>query len=193
MLLRIDLAALTVVPDAPPFAHGIQSLPPETWADLTERGYPGIGYWPVIDQSAEYDQATHRLGDVVLTVDAAGQRVLRSREVVPLTPDEFDAAAASRQQALMAAISRRVQQRLDDFAASRGYGDERTAPIVSACSYASSTHARYGVEGRYCLDARERTWDSVYGILADVKAGKRPVPADFSNIEADLPELEWPA
>ena len=96
-LKRIDLTALAVVPDEAPFAHGIASLPPETWADLSERGYPGIGYWPVADEGVPYDPKTHRLGAEVPAVDAARQCVVRKRELVKLTPDELATAAAARQ------------------------------------------------------------------------------------------------
>ena len=89
-------------------------------------------------------------------------------------------------------ITYRVQQRLDDFAATRNYGDERTAPIVSACSYASSNHPKYGVEGRYCVEIREQTWDKVYEIEAEVLAGTRPMPLSYSEIEPELPALVWP-
>lgn len=80
-----------------------------------------------------------------------------------------------------------VQIRLDAFAQSRGYDD-----IVSACSYATSTHPRYGPEGRYCVSAREATWDAMFAVQAAVEAGTRPMPMSLADIESDLPALTWP-
>jgi len=94
---------------------------------------------------------------------------------------------ADRQQATKAAITGQVQQRLDEFATTRGYDD-----IVSACSYATSQHPKYGPEGRYCVQAREDTWDVLFQIEADVLAGLRPIPLSYDEIEPELPVLAWP-
>lgn len=94
---------------------------------------------------------------------------------------------AARQEAIRAKITAQVQQRLDDFAATRGYDD-----IVSACSYATSQHAKYGPEGRYCVTAREETWDVMFAIEAQVVAGTRPMPTSYAEIEPELPVLAWP-
>ena len=88
-------------------------------------------------------------------------------------------------------ITNKVQERLDNFAKEKGYGDSITSPIVSACSYAASTHPKYGVEGRYCLLKREETWDKLYEILADVEANTRTVPRSFNEIVLELPILNW--
>lgn len=94
---------------------------------------------------------------------------------------------AERQEAVRAEVTARVQKRLDDFAMTRGYDN-----IVSACSYATSTHAKYGPEGRYCVEARENTWDVMFAIEADVIAGNRPMPLSYEEIEPELPPLVWP-
>ena len=86
------------------------------------------------------------------------------------------------------AITERVQERLDAFARTRGYDN-----IVSACSYATSTHPKYGPEGRYCVAVREQTWDTLFVIEADVIAGERPMPRCYEDIESELPVLAWPA
>jgi len=99
---------------------------------------------------------------------------------------------AAEQAALIATVTKCVVDRLNAFAATRNYGDDQTSPIVAACSYAASQHARYGPEGRYCMAVREQTWDILYQIQADVLAGRRPMPADFSEIEPELPALAWP-
>lgn len=104
-------------------------------------------------------------------------------EVVQLLPAEVD----RQKQALRDQISSAVQDRLDAFALTRGYDG-----IVSACSYATSSHTRYGPEGRYCVSVREQTWDTVFTIEADVLSGARPIPQGYADIVAELPVLVWP-
>lgn len=94
---------------------------------------------------------------------------------------------AQRQQAVKDRITEQVQGRLDSFARTRGYDD-----IVSACSYATSQHPKYGPEGRYCVSAREDTWDVLFTIESEVIAGTRPMPMSYAEIEQDLPVLAWP-
>lgn len=84
-------------------------------------------------------------------------------------------------------VTAAVQARLDAFAQSRGYDS-----IVSACSYATSQHSKYGPEGRYCVSAREQTWDALFAIEAEVIAGTRPMPTGYGDIESELPALVWP-
>lgn len=85
-------------------------------------------------------------------------------------------------------ITTAVQERLDIFAQTRGYDN-----IVSACSYATSNHSRYGPEGRYCVQVREATWDKLFEIESEVLAGTRPMPRTYAEIEPELPVLAWPA
>lgn len=82
-LLRISLSTAQIVADDVPYVSGVLTLPPDTWADLTPRGYPGVGYWPVTDQVPTYDPKTQVLGAESLTVDAANQRVIRTWAVNP--------------------------------------------------------------------------------------------------------------
>lgn len=103
--------------------------------------------------------------------------------VQPASAEEI----AERQQAIRAQIEDGVQQRLDDFARTRGYDN-----IVSACSYATSQHPKYGPEGRYCVTVREATWDAMFSIEAEVLAGTRPMPMSYDEIEPELPALVWP-
>lgn len=80
-----------------------------------------------------------------------------------------------------------TQQRLDDFARTRNYDG-----ILSACTYASSSVPKFATEGRYCVNARDATWASLYQIMGEVQAGVRPMPVGFAEIERELPLLEWP-
>lgn len=101
-----------------------------------------------------------------------------SRPVPPLkSPDELQSEIVSA-----------VQQRLDDFARTRNYDG-----ILSAATYAGSSVAQFRAEGAYALERRDATWSRLYEILAAVQSGARSVPSGYSDIEADLPALEWPA
>lgn len=79
-----------------------------------------------------------------------------------------------------------VQRHLDTFAATRGYNS-----LLSACSYATSTVARFAVEGQYCVTLRDQTWTQCYQILADYQQGLRPAPT-LEELLAELPQPEWP-
>lgn len=81
-----------------------------------------------------------------------------------------------------------IQKRLDDFARQRNYDS-----ILSACTYATSTVAKFKNEAQACVNLRDATWAAAYQILADVQAGKRPMPTSIADIEADLPTAAWPA
>ena len=91
-------------------------------------------------------------------------------------------------QQLEAQFTASIQQRLDDFARQRNYDG-----ILSACTYATSTAAKFKAEGQACVNLRGATWVAAYDILGKVQAGKRPMPTSLDDIEADLPALVWPA
>ena len=80
-----------------------------------------------------------------------------------------------------------VQQRLDKFAATRGYDG-----ILSLCTYATSTVPQFQKEGQYGVEARDAAWHRLYQILAEVESGARPMPTSFADIEGELPVLKWP-
>lgn len=127
------------------------------------------------------DPNTHKV--VEQTPQRVGDAWQQVWAVVALSAEEV----AERERQVRAEIADQVQQRLDTFAQSRGYDN-----IVSACSYATSQHPKYGPEGRYCVQAREQTWDALFVIEADVIAGTRPMPAGYDDIESELPALVWP-
>ena len=80
-----------------------------------------------------------------------------------------------------------TQQRLDDFARTRGYDG-----ILSACTYATSSVLKFQREGQYCVEARDATWFKLYETLTEVQAGTRPIPVGFADVEPELPALSWP-
>lgn len=78
-----------------------------------------------------------------------------------------------------------IQQRLDDFAKTRGYDG-----IMSACSYFGSSNPRFKAEADRALQLRDDTWAACYAILNEVLAGNRPVPT-LDEIVSELPALTW--
>lgn len=105
------------------------------------------------------------------------------RQVWDATPKSAEAIAA----ALISAVERSVQDRLDAFARTRNYDG-----ILSAASYATSKTPRFAAEGQYCVDARDAHWAACYSIMADVQAGVRPMPT-VDDVLAEMPALAWPA
>lgn len=99
----------------------------------------------------------------------------------PLAPPEQSP------EALQAEIVAATQARLDTFARTRSYDG-----ILSACTYATSIVPRFQAEGQYCVEARDATWAKLYEMLAEVRAGTRPVPSGYSDIEPELPVMSWP-
>ena len=85
-----------------------------------------------------------------------------------------------------ASFTASIQQRLDDFARTRNYDS-----ILSACTYATSKVAKFAAEGQRCVDLRDNTWAAAYSILDEVLAGTRTAPTSITDIEADLPALNW--
>jgi hypothetical protein len=84
-------------------------------------------------------------------------------------------------------IVRDTQNRLDVFARTRNYDG-----ILSACTYATSSNAKFAAEGQYCVEARDETWAKLYEIYDEVKAETRPMPSGYDAIKGGLPVLEWP-
>lgn len=90
-------------------------------------------------------------------------------------------------EAIIAAVTAAVQQRLDAFARTHAYDG-----ILSACTYATSTVSKFAVEGQYAVEARDATWATCYQIMGDVLQGLRHMPT-LDQVMSELPTLEWPA
>lgn len=80
---------------------------------------------------------------------------------------------------LIVSYERAVQQRLDDFAKTRGYDG-----ILSAASYATSSVAKFAAEGQYAIEARDATWVKFYEIIGQT------IPS-LDELMAQLPVLSW--
>ena len=108
-------------------------------------------------------------------------------ETIPVPPAPEPPPPPTQEQ-IIAAFSAQIQGRLDAFARGRNYDG-----ILSACTYATSTMAKFKAEGQACVNLRDATWSAAYNILAQVQAGTRPMPSSIADIEADLPPLVWPS
>ncbi|HEX9023249.1 MAG TPA: hypothetical protein VF799_05355 [Geobacteraceae bacterium] len=84
------------------------------------------------------------------------------------------------------ALTQAVQSHLDITAQQRNYDG-----ILSACSYATSTNARFQAEGQACVAWRDAVWSKCYEVLAAVQAGTAAIPT-ADQLIADLPTLAWP-
>jgi len=101
-LVRVDLTQSppAVVADAAPWISGIAGLPQSAWHDLSNFGYPGVGYWPVIAiMPPTFNPKTQALGPPTLSVDAANKQVLLTQTVTALqsAPNQSYVAGLLRQ------------------------------------------------------------------------------------------------
>lgn len=108
-------------------------------------------------------------------------------EVVTLPDDVIAANQTQAAAKLQENIVDATQKRLDTFAKTKNYDG-----ILSLCTYATDLNPKFQAEGQYGVQARSATWSKLYEILAEVQAGTRPVPTGFSDVESELPSLNWP-
>ncbi len=90
----VDLVTDEIVsPEAPSLANILTlGLSTDDLADLTDRGYPGVGCWPVVDlPPPSIDPLTHRLADRTYTVDVPARQVVGAHSVVARSISEIRA------------------------------------------------------------------------------------------------------
>lgn len=87
---------------------------------------------------------------------------------------------------IITTLTASVQAHLDSAAKARGYDG-----ILSAASYAGDSHPPFNIEGVAFRDWRGAVWAACYGIMTDVQAGNRSIPAAKELIAA-LPTLALP-
>lgn len=149
-------------------------------------GWTRISNLPTENNKPAYDPLTQTLArDGIEKVGDVWQYKWRIDALSAEKIAAFQGAAAT---ALQKAVVDATQARLDAFAQLRSYDS-----ILSACTYANSTVAKFQAEGQYCVNARDATWAKLYAILADVQAGARTMPRSYADIEPELPALVWPA
>jgi len=113
-----------------------------------------------------------------------------NNEVREMNDEEFsewELRSVKSPESIQSEIIKAVQLRLDTFAQSRNYDS-----ILSASTYATSAILKFQTEGQAAVNARDSTWATLYTILGEVQGGLRPMPAGYSDIEAELPQLSWP-
>lgn len=79
-----------------------------------------------------------------------------------------------------------VGKLLDGTVQERFYDD-----IVSACSYAASTNAKFKAEADACIAWRDAVYVACYTALAAVQGGTMEQPT-IAAFVASLPQLAWP-
>lgn len=79
-----------------------------------------------------------------------------------------------------------TQQRLDAFAATKGYDS-----IASVCTYYNSTDPTYKADAEIAIAKRDLTWSTLNSYLAGVETGTAPAPTSWAGIVALLPPLLW--
>jgi len=93
--------------------------------------------------------------------------------------EEFLASTKSR-------LTSAIQSMLDETAKERGYDS-----ILSLCTYATSTAAKFAAEGQAAVEWRDEVWAKGYAILADVEGGERAIPTE-AELLSELPNFVWP-
>jgi hypothetical protein len=144
-----------------------------------------LGYLPVIEsEEPAYDTFTEDLRySVVSDLDNNYNRVW---EVYPLPSETIQANKTKQADEIKASVTAYAQNRLDNFAKTKGYDD-----IKSACSYYGSSVARFNQDAIDALDVRSRTWDILDQLEADVTNGIKTCIMTIGELEAILPVLKW--
>ena len=147
-----------------------------------------LGYFPLEESDAPtYNKLTHALVWVVgIEQSNKGPRYVRNYSVSPLSKEQSDTNYQEFFEQQKKAFIATVQKKLDLFAYERGYDD-----IKSAIGYLQSSIPQFKQEAEICLEKRDQMWYALFGILNKVQNQEIEVPMDFSDIESELPTLDW--
>jgi len=129
-----------------------------------------------------FDANTQRVVTASQPVYVSGAWLL-TKTVEDLNAADIAALKAER----VKAYTEAVQAHLDSTAQDKGYDS-----IISLCTYATSTNAKFAAEGQAGVEWRDSIWTASYAILNDVESGARSEPTVDALI-AELPQLNWPA
>lgn len=118
----------------------------------------------------------------LLTGQSAGKIITADANGFPVLSDP----PAPTQAQIIASYTDAVQKHLDGTAKSKGYDG-----ILSACTYATSTNAKFAAEGQACVAWRDAVWSTCYATLAAVESGAAVMPT-VEDLIAVLPAIIWP-
>ena len=88
-------------------------------------------------------------------------------------------------QLLQVDMTAAIQNRLDDYCVARGYDG-----ILSAVSYAGSSHPVFGPQGIAARTWRDACWSMGIEVMGQVEAGTLACPSEDALV-AMLPEPGW--
>ena len=163
--------------------HEIRSLHPNTRFPS-----PFIApdeYAPVFPApQPEHSRVTHACREVEPVLTSKGHYE-QAWEVVVLDEETVAANMAREVERITKEVTDSTQARLDAWARTRNYDG-----ILSLCTYATSSVARFAMEGQRGVDNRDVTWATLYAIMDEVQSGTRPMPGGFADVEPDLPALD---
>jgi hypothetical protein len=101
-------------------------------------------------------------------------------------PAKVQAKQVAQAKALQVALGAAIQRLLDATAQARGYDH-----MLSLCSYAESTNARFKAEALAGMAWRDAVWAKAGQVLDQVQAGTRAVPTE-AELLGQLPAISWP-
>lgn len=133
--------------------------------------------------------------------DGAAQRDYAAWLAAGNTPQP---APAMTIQELQQGVVSKIQERLDDFAKTRGYDNVNSiskyqnisdAEIAALPSALQASVTKFRAECRSLAVQTAATWAACYTGLAAVQSGQQPMPAtvDAAIAQLQLPPLAWPA
>jgi hypothetical protein len=148
---------------------------------MSDNDIASVGLLPVTQTpQPTFDRRVKRVEEVTPILDNVWKQ---QWQVVDLSAQEKEAMALQIKQEIIDG----TQKRLNDFASTRYYDG-----VLSLCTYATSPNPKFQAEGQYGVEARDTTWATLYEIMEEVQAGTRPMPSGYSEIESELPVLQWP-
>lgn len=170
-----------------PIPAALHGLNEETLKNLQSELNPvpneflDIEFWPEVATEPNLEK-NEKLGSEILTLDKPNKRVLVSYNVEQKTQQEIEAEI----EVSKSKIQSQIQERLDSFAQGKLYNS-----CLSCCSYKDDSNPEFASEAAHMISLRSSTWSTAKTIYADVIAGLRDIPDDITEIEAELPALEW--
>ena len=132
----------------------------------------------------DYDTLTHGLR-VAAPLIVAGQCV-KCWEVFPLPADDSAANIAAAASALKRSFVAALEAHYDTKAQERQYDNRLT------CALRAGYAGPFQAEGFAFAAWMDGSNAYAYGVMAEVEAGTRPIPASPADLVAELEPLVWP-